>query len=77
MELKLQNDGVPVPRGAKARRKHPHFTHSELALLVERFIGCEDNSDASRVYFKAKAALFARGIHKVHINAASAGAGKD
>jgi hypothetical protein len=56
---------ISVPRGSKARRKHPHFTHAELRFIAERTQAEIDKGSADvnyrRIFFKVKAALLARG----------------
>lgn len=57
-----------VPRHSAARRKHPHFTDSELDLVytvIYSAMCCgATDPDFERVYFKCKAAQLARGTFK-------------
>lgn len=55
-----------VQRKSAIRRKHPHFTNSELDLI--RCFACmmsapgSREADYARIHYKAEAALRARGV---------------
>ena len=53
----LRTQGATVPKGSRARRKHPHFTDAELVTVASLAwtLGHE------KIHFKTKAALLARG----------------